>query len=160
MEEKNEFNQLSFLTSQDFTFGNAPLYFENIPDELKKSEDIKKIVNYNNRNKGIITNDFLIWALETGISYDVISWFIKDFSGQSDQELLWIIDSFFKCYTIYLDESNNCVKFRFKDIKGNTNVKWYNDFVLSGIAFEVDWMLLQQIRLLRSLQIQIKFTQL
>lgn len=31
---------------------------------------------------------------ETGISYDVISWFIKDFSGQSDQELLWIIDSF------------------------------------------------------------------
>ena len=44
MEEKNEFNQLSFLTSQDFTFGNAPLYFENIPDELKKSEDIKKIV--------------------------------------------------------------------------------------------------------------------
>ena len=42
MEEKNEFNQLSFLTSQDFTFGNAPLYFENIPDELKKSEDIKK----------------------------------------------------------------------------------------------------------------------
>ncbi|RGD85735.1 hypothetical protein DWY35_05845 [Ruminococcus sp. AF25-13] len=138
MEEKNEFNQLSFLTSQDFTFGNAPLYFENIPDELKKSEDIKKIVNYNNRNKGIITNDFLIWALETGISYDVISWFIKDFSGQSDQELLWIIDSFFKCYTIYLDESNNCVKFRFKDIKGNTNVKWYNDFVLSGIAFEGD----------------------
>lgn len=78
MEEKNEFNQLSFLTSQDFTFGNAPLYFENIPDELKKSEDIKKIVNYNNRNKGIITNDFLIWALETGISYDVISWFIRE----------------------------------------------------------------------------------
>lgn len=36
------------------------------------------------------------------------------------------------------DESNNCVKFRFKDIKGNTNVKWYNDFVLSGIAFEGD----------------------
>lgn len=52
--------------------------------------------------------------------------------------MLWIIDSFFKCYTIYLDESNNCVKFRFKDIKGNTNVKWYNDFVLSGIAFEGD----------------------
>ena len=25
-----------------------------------------------------------------------------------------------------------------KDIKGNTNVKWYNDFVLSGIAFEGD----------------------
>lgn len=68
MEEKNEFNQFSFLTSQDFTFGNVPLYFENISDELKKSEDIKKIVNYNNRNKGIITNDFLIWTLETGIS--------------------------------------------------------------------------------------------
>lgn len=66
--KKNEFNQLSFLTSQDFIFGNAPLYFENISNELKKSEDIKKIVNYNNRNKGIITNDFLIWTLETGIS--------------------------------------------------------------------------------------------
>ena len=66
--KKNEFNQLSFLTSQDFTFGNAPLYFENISNELKKSEDIKKIANYNNRNKGIITNDFLIWTLETGIS--------------------------------------------------------------------------------------------
>lgn len=138
MEEKIEFNQLSFLTSQDFTFENAPLYFENIPDELKQSEDVKKIANYNNCNKGIITNDFLIWALKTGISYKAISWFIKDFSGQRDQELFWIIDSFFKCYTIYLDESSNCVKFRFKDIKGNTNVKWYNDFVLSGIAFEGD----------------------
>lgn len=42
MEEKNEFNQLSFLTSQDFTFGNAPLYFENIPDELKKIRRYKE----------------------------------------------------------------------------------------------------------------------
>lgn len=28
------------------------------------------------------------------------------------------------------------MKFRFKDIEGITNVQWYNDFVLSGIAFE------------------------
>lgn len=39
-------------------------------------------------------------------------------------------------YTIFLDESNNCVKFRFKDTQGNVNAKWYNDFTLAGIAIE------------------------
>ncbi len=74
--------------------------------------------------------------MENVIPYDVIKWLVKDFSCQNNQELYWLIDALFNHYNIYLDESNNCVKFRFKDIKGNTNVKWYNDFVLSGIAIE------------------------
>lgn len=138
MEEKTKLNQLDFLTLQSFTFGNRPLFFEDIPEKLKKSEDIVKIINYNNQNKGIITNDFFIWALENSISYETISWYVKEFSGQNDREILWVIDALYNHYTIYVDESSNCVKFRFKDTEGNTNVKWYNDFTLSGVAFEGD----------------------
>lgn len=135
---KNELSQLDFLTLTDFSFGNAPLFYEDIPERLKNSDDINKIANYNNMNKGIITNDFFLWALDNNISYDAICWFIKDFSGQDDIELTHVIDALFNHYTIFLDESNNCVKFRFKDTEGNTNVKWYNDFVLSGIVLESD----------------------
>ena len=136
MEMKGGLNQISYLIGSGFSFANKPLFWEDIPDRLKKSDNVKKVMNYNNVNKGIITNDFFAWALENVIPYDVIKWFVKDFSCQNNQELYWLIDALFNHYTIYLDESNNCVKFRFKDIKGNTNVKWYNDFVLSGIAIE------------------------
>ena len=136
MEKRNGLNRLFFLNLDDFFIGNRPLLFKDIPEKLKESDDIDKIINYNNRNKGIITNEFFVWALENNISYETINWYIKDFSEQSDNELEWVIDALFNHYTIYLDESSNCVKFRFKDIEGNTNVKWYNDFVLSGIAFE------------------------
>lgn len=135
---KNELSQLDFLTLTDFSFGNAPLFYEDIPERLKNSDDINKIASYNNMNKGIITNDFFLWALDNNISYDAVCWFIKEFSGQDDIELTHVIDALFKHYTIFLDESNNCVKFRFKDTEGNTNVKWYNDFVLSGIVLERD----------------------
>lgn len=136
MEKTKGWDQLWFLTLVKYSFGNAPLFYDDIPERLKKSEDAIKIMYYNNQNKGIITNDFFVWALENNISYDAVRWFIKDFSYQEDKELEWLIDALFNQYTIYSDESNNCVKFRFKDIDGNTNVKWYNDFVLSGIAFE------------------------
>ena len=136
MESKNVLEQLSFLTLENFVFSNSSFLPKDVPEIFKKSNDINKIMNYNNQNKGIITNDFFTWALENNISYEVINWFIKDFSCQMNKELEWLIDAFFNQYTIYLDESSNCVKFRFKDIDGNTNVNWYNDFVLSGIAFE------------------------
>ena len=93
-------------------------------------------MDYNNQNKGLITNEFFFFLLINNISYDTMKWYIKEFSNQNDNELECIIDAFFNHYTIYLDESSNCVKFRFKGSEGNTNVKWYNDFVLSGIAFE------------------------
>ena len=136
MESKNVLDQISFLTLENFVFGNSLFLPKDVPEIFKKSNDINKIMNYNNQNKGIITNSFFTWALENNISYEVINWFIKDFSCQMNKELEWLIDAFFNQYTIYLDESSNCVKFRFKDIDGNTNVNWYNDFVLSGIAFE------------------------
>ncbi|MGO5052368.1 DUF3800 domain-containing protein [Lachnospiraceae bacterium LCP25S3_G4] len=136
MEQGKGIDQLCFLTLDKFSFGNPPLFLKDVPERLLKSDDIEKIIYYNNRNKGVITNEFIVWALENNISYETIDWFIKDFSYQKDNELDLIIDAFFNHYTIYLDESSNCVKFRFKDIEGNTNAQWYNDFVLSGIAFE------------------------
>lgn len=135
---RNELSQIDFLTLSDFSFCNPPLFLEDIPEKLQNLDDINKIMNYNNINKGIITNDFLLWALENDISYDAVSWFIKDFSNQDNKELTDVIDALFNYYTIFFDESNNCVKFRFKDIEGNTNAKWYNDFVLSGIVLERD----------------------
>lgn len=132
----NGLDQLCFLTLADISFGNAPLFYGDIPEQLKEFDDAIKIMEYNNQNKGIITNDFFIWALKNNISHDVVRWFIKDFSNQGDKEIEWLVDALFNHYTIYLDESSNCVKFRFKDIEGTTNVKWYNDFVLSGLAFE------------------------
>lgn len=136
MEQEKGIDQLCFLTLDNYSFGNPPLFLKDVPERLLKSDDIEKIMYYNNRNKGVITNEFIVWALENDISYETMDWFIKEFSKQKDNELDWIIDAFFNHYTIYLDESSNCVKFRFKDIEGNTNVQWYNDFVLSGIAFE------------------------
>lgn len=136
MEEWKKSDQIDILLPSSFSFANGPLLYEDIPEYLKKSNDVVKIADYNNQYKGIITNDFFAWALENNISYEVICWFIKDFSDQNEEEIIWLIDALFNPYTIYLDESSNCVKFRFKDPEGNTNVKWYNDFVLSGVAYE------------------------
>ena len=78
------------------------------------------------------------WALKNGVLYEAVLWFVKDFSEQTDQELLWLIDAYFCPYTIYCDESSNAIKFRFKDETGKLNVDWRNDFVLAGIAYEGD----------------------
>lgn len=39
-------------------------------------------------------------------------------------------------YDTYYDESNNCLKFKFKDENGDLNVDYTEDYVLAGVAFE------------------------
>lgn len=134
MERRNGLKQLDFLTLDDISFKNTLLFPKDIPEKLKKSNEIIKIMNYNNQKNGVITNDLFSWALLNDISYDTMKWYIGEFSNQNELEC--IVDALFNHYTIYLDESSNCVKFRFKGTEGNTNAKWYNDFVLSGIVFE------------------------
>lgn len=126
------------LLEYEFSFGNRPLFPQDFPDHITDRTSLLQIAEYNNRHHGIIDNDFLKWALKNGISYEAILWFVKDFSEQTDQELLWLIDAYFYPYTIYCDESSNAIKFRFKDETGKLNVDWRNDFVLAGIAYEGD----------------------
>lgn len=124
------------LLEYEFTFGNPTLFARDFPDNITDRTSLLRIAEYNNHHHGIIDNEFIHWALQNDISYEVMLWFIKDFSEQTDEELLWLIDSQFCPYTIYCDESSNCVKFRFKDETGKLNFDWRNDFVLAGIAFE------------------------
>lgn len=126
------------LLEYEFSFGNRPLFPQDFPDHIIDRTSLLQIAEYNNRHHGIIDNDFLKWALKNGISYEAILWFVKDFSEQTDQEFLWLIDAYFCPYTIYCDESSNAIKFRFKDETGKLNVDWRNDFVLAGIAYEGD----------------------
>lgn len=126
------------LLEYEFSFGNRPLFPQDFPDHITDRTSLLQIAEYNHRHHGIIDNDFLKWALKNGISYEAILWFIKGFSEQTDQELLWLIDAYFCPYTIYCDESSNAIKFRFKDETGKLNVDWRNDFVLAGIAYEGD----------------------
>lgn len=146
MEHESGLSQLIFLTTAEFSFGIGPIMKADIPEKLKPKEDVYKIVSYNNVHKGIIDNDFFVWALENGISYEVVKWFINDFANENDKELNDVIDALFNKYTLYLDESGNCVKFRFKSDDGNTNSDWFNDFVLSGIVVEgeSDWNTIDQ----------------
>ena len=130
------FNQLTLLTVENITFGNRPIFFNDIPNDLKGDDDVIKIVKYNNQHGGVITDDFFIWALENNLSYESVQWFINVFSHQNKEEINSIIDAFFKKYRIYFDESSNCVKFRFKDESGKTNVNWFNDFVLAGVVYD------------------------
>ena len=126
------------LLEYEFSFGNRPLFPQDFPDHITDRTSLLQIAEYNHRHHGIIDNDFLKWALKNGISYEAILWFVKVFSDQTDQELLWLIDAYFYPYTIYCDESSNAIKFRFKDETGKLNVDWRNDFVLAGIAYEGD----------------------
>lgn len=126
------------LLEYDFSFANGPLFSQQFPNHIADRTSLLQIAEYNNRRHGIIDNDFLKWALKNGISYEAVLWFVKDFSAQTDQELLWLIDAYFCPYTIYCDESSNAIKFRFKDETGKLNVDWRNDFVLAGIAYEGD----------------------
>ena len=126
------------LLEYEFSFGNRPLFPQDFPDHITDRTSLLHIAEYNNRHHGIIDNEFLKWALKNNVSYEAILWFVKDFSEQTDQELLWLIDAYFYPYTIYCDESSNAIKFRFKDETGKLNVDWRNDFVLAGIAYEGD----------------------
>ena len=126
------------LLEHEFSFGNRPLFPQDFPENITDMTSLLQIAEYNNRHHGIIDNDFLKWALKNSVSYEAILWFVKDFSEQTDQELMWLIDAYFCPYTIYCDESSNAIKFRFKDETGRLNVDWRNDFVLAGIAYEGD----------------------
>ncbi len=131
-----ELKQFDFFFQRGYCFANRPCTRADIPSNCQFYSDAVKLATYNNENKGIIENDFFEWALKNSISYDAIEWFLKGFSEQDDVELLSIARALFKRYTIYLDESSNAVKFRFKNHNGETNVPWYNDFVLAGIALD------------------------
>lgn len=126
------------LLEYEFSFANGPLFSQQFPDHIADRTSLLQIAKYNNNHHGIINNEFLKWALKNDISYEPVLWFIKDFSEQTDQELLWLVDAYFCTYTIYCDESSNAIKFRFKDETGKLNVDWRNDFVLAGIAYEGD----------------------
>lgn len=125
-----------FWTDYEFSFGNPPLNGIDIPQDKRKDENYIKIANYNNSHHGIIDNDFFKWALENNVSYESILWFFQEFSKQCDHELLQLTDSLFNKYTIFCDESNNCVKFDFKDESGILNTDWKNDFVLAGVIYD------------------------
>ena len=106
------------------------------PRDMDNTAELMKIMEYNNQHHGIIDKQFVEWALHNKISYDAIMWFVRDFSRQRNQNLLWDINALFCPYTIYCDESGNCTKFRLKDESGQLNTDWRNDFVLAGVAFE------------------------
>lgn len=126
------------LLEYEFSYGNRPLFAQDFPDHITDRTSLLQIAEYNNRHHGIIDNAFLKWALQNNISYEAVLWFVKDFSEQTDEELLQLIDAYFCPYTIYCDESSNAIKFRFKDKTGKLNVDWRNDFVLAGVAYEGD----------------------
>lgn len=98
--------------------------------------ELTHVARYNNIHKGIIDEEFIQWALDNSISYRVVRWFVADFSGVDDENILCFLDGIFNHYTMYYDESNNCLKFKFKDVGGELNVDYTEDYVLAGVAFE------------------------
>ena len=108
--------------------------FANENDKVR--QDLTLVTDYNNSHNGIIDVNFIRWAKDHNISYRVVRWFISDFSGVNDEKFLCYIDGIFNYYTMYYDESNNCLKFQFKDEDGNLNVDYTEDYVLAGVAFE------------------------
>ena len=119
---------------------NRPLTPVDFPKFGDESDDIQHeltlVACYNNGHKGIIDTEFISWALENSISYRVVRWFVADFSGVDDENILCFLDGVFNHYTMYYDESNNCLKFKIKDIHGDFNVDYTEDYVLAGVAFE------------------------
>lgn len=123
-----------------FTVANRLLKEVDFPSFANENEGIQReltlVVQYNNAHKGIIDAEFIQWALDNSISYRVVHWFIGIFSGVDDENILCFLDGVFNHYTMYYDESNNCLKFKFKDAGGDLNVDYTEDYVLAGIAFE------------------------
>lgn len=118
------FHFINTLKSDSFDFQKSP--------NLKEA---KKIFEYSDSKQGIIDYSFLEWALENNISYSSIWWFVVDICGKTDLPTKSVINTLFNKYIMYFDESNNCVKFRFKSSGGTTNTNWFDDFVLAGIVY-------------------------
>ena len=119
---------------------NCPMTKAEFPAFACESEGIQReltlVARYNNAHKGIIDANFIQWALDNSISYRVVRWFVGVFSGVDDENILCFLDGVFNHYTMYYDESNNCLKFKFKDNNGDLNVDYTEDYVLAGVAFE------------------------
>lgn len=127
-------DQIDCLVSDDICFFNGPCDYDNFPSKCHFLSEAIKLANYNNAYKGVIDKSFFIWALKEGISYEAIRWFVVRFSKQNNREIKYLIKALFKKYRLYLDESNNIVKFRFKSVEGETNAAWFDDFVLAGVV--------------------------
>ena len=119
---------------------NRPLTITDFPEFANENEGVQyeltQVARYNNVHKGIIDAEFIQWALDNSISYRVVRWFVADFSGVDDEKIICFLDGVFNHYTMYYDESNNCLKFKFKDENGDLNVDYTEDYVLAGVAFE------------------------
>lgn len=119
---------------------NRPLTADDFPTFVCESVAVQReltlVAQYNNAHKGVIDAAFIQWALDNSISYRVVHWFIGTFSGVDDKNTLCFLDGIFNHYTMYYDESNNCLKFKFKDDGGDLNVDYTEDYVLAGVAFE------------------------
>lgn len=98
---------------------NRPLTITDFPEFANENEGVQyeltQVARYNNVHKGIIDAEFIQWALDNSISYRVVRWFVADFSGVDDEKIICFLDGVFNHYTMYYDESNNCLKFKFKD---------------------------------------------
>ena len=74
---------------------NRPLTTAEFPAFAYKNEGIQReltlVARYNNANKGIIDTEFIPWALDNSISYRVVHWFIHDFSGVDDENILFFL---------------------------------------------------------------------
>ena len=119
---------------------NRPLTTAEFPSFANGNDGIQRelalVAWYNNAHKGIIDAEFIQWVLDNSISCRVVYWFIGDFSGVDDENILCFCDGIFNHYTMYYDESNNCLKFKFKGVTGDLNVDYTEDYVLAGVAFE------------------------
>ena len=120
------FHFINTLKSDSFDFQKSP--------NLKEA---KKIFEYSDSKQGIIDYSFLEWALENNISYSSIWWFVVDICGKTDLPTKSVINTLFNKYIMYFDESNNCVKFRFKSSGGTTNTNWFDDFVAAYVILAV-----------------------
>lgn len=129
-------DQIDFLVLNDIFIQNGPCNYNDFPLKCRFVSEAVKLANYNNANKGVIDKSLFVWALKEGLSYEAVNWFIIKFSKQKSKEIKSLIKALFKHYRIYLDESNNIVKFRFKNTEGETNGAWFDDFVLAGLVLE------------------------
>lgn len=119
---------------------NGPLQVAEFPTFANENEEIQHevmlVAHYNNVHKGIIDTEFIQWALDDSVSCCVVHWFFDDFSGVVDENILCFLNGVFNHYTMYYDESNNCLKFKFRGTGGDLNVDYTEYYVLAGTVFE------------------------
>lgn len=72
---------------------NGPSQISKFPTFANENEEIQHEVmlaaHYDNAHKGIIDTEFIQWAVDDSVSYRVVYWFIGDFSGVVDENILF-----------------------------------------------------------------------